>query len=367
MRASLVLTLLMPIVAVCPASAAVPISNTTRTADGVNALSPLPFVDATHQPADQPIRDARRPIRLHTTTEHAVTLSWDRTALRERWLARTPFVIEQLPLVGGRTVDLELRPFAVTGPNTKFVVGRKGEPDAVLDFDPASVLLFRGKVMGRPGSHVFLALSDSRSTGYVDLGRGEGRFRVSSRGADGEPLPPGSISMYEPFGPATAPPGVPLCGVTDTGGTRHSEGGVAGETDFSIKHLELAVETDFEFYVLFRDLDDAAAYLVAMYGAVSDVYLRDVHTHVELVFARLWDTPDDLFNDVDPSPLPEFRQYWNANMGAVHRDLAQLLSGRRDYLFGGQAYLTSLCGGNAYSVVGYAAGFFPDPTMIVWK
>jgi DNA-binding beta-propeller fold protein YncE len=50
-------------------------------------------------------------------------------------------------------------------------------------------------------------------------------------------------------------------------------------------------------------------------------------------------------------------------MGSVQRDVAQLVSGRWDYPFGGQAWLASLCGSNAYSVVGYALGSFPEPAV----
>ena len=56
-------------------------------------------------------------------------------------------------------------------------------------------------------------------------------------------------------------------------------------------------------------------------------------------------------DEVDPSPLGEFRSYWNANMGAVQRDVAQLLSGRRDYPFGGQAYLSAMCGSSKRSIL----------------
>ena len=73
-------------------------------------------------------------------------------------------------------------------------------------------------------------------------------------------------------------------------------------------------------------------------------------------------TPDT-FVPCHPSPLSDFKDYWNVNMGHVQRDVAQLFSARRDYPFGGQAYIASLCGSLGYSVVAYAAGFFPDPSM----
>ena len=116
-----------------------------------------------------------------------------------------------------------------------------------------------------------------------------------------------------------------------------------------VRRLRLAVETDYEFYQRFDDLGLAAAYVVALYGAVSDVYVRDVNTWLEIVFVRLWDTPDDLFNEFDP--LYPFQAYWMENMGAVARDLATFLTGRRILPYGGVAYLDAVCStSSGYSV-----------------
>ncbi len=98
---------------------------------------------------------------------------------------------------------------------------------------------------------------------------------------------------------------------------------------------------------------------MALYGAVSDIYLRDVDAHIVLTFVRLWDTPKDLFNE--PSPLRPFRDYWLKNMGEVERDVAQYLSGRRDLPWGGVAYFNTLCNPkNGYSVSGYTLGDYPQ-------
>jgi outer membrane protein assembly factor BamB len=127
-----------------------------------------------------------------------------------------------------------------------------------------------------------------------------------------------------------------------------------------MKRIELAVETDYEFYARFNDLDAAAFYAVALYGAVSDIYIRDLNAHIELTFVRFWDTPADMFND--PDPLMPFRTWWNANMGGVPRDAAQFLTGRRDLPYGGVAWLSSLCAASGYSVAGLINGTF-DPSL----
>ncbi len=279
-----------------------------------------------------------------------------------------PLVISGVD-VGDRVLELVLQPFSVTGPHTRFVVGSRSGQDRLLDFDPDRIAMFRGTVRGHPGSHVFLSVGPWGGTGSIELGAGAPRYWISAPAAQRRAAAAGSdrLIVFQAAGQPDLPPGVPWCGVighaagSESLELRRRPRGVVPPA--GIRHLELAVETDFEFFERFGALDEAAAYLVQLYGQVSAVYLRDVDTRVELVYARLWDQPDDLFNVVNPSPLMEFAGYWNANMAAVQRDAAQLLSGRRDYPFGGQAYLSALCGGLAYSVVGYAMGFFPDPSM----
>ncbi len=314
-------------------------------------------------------RHTEQVFRLRSAEGGPIVVEWDRSRTRAAARAARRLDVARFPLRHDLAVDLELTPFSVTSPATRFVVGRRGLPDQPIPFDPSSVSLFRGRIAGRAGSRVLLALSDAGSTGFVDLGPGATRYRIASRGTDGSRLPAGRTQVFETTGASGAQPGVPLCG-TDT--ASHAPdvsapapprvaAGAIGPTR-GLMHLQLAVETDYEYYSLFDDPNAALTYLVQMYAEVSDIYIRDVDTRVELAFARIWTTPNDLFNQVDPSPLVEFQNHWNANMSHVTRDAAQLVSGRRDYPFGGQAYLSTLCTNDAYSVVGYILGFIPDPS-----
>ena len=318
---------------------------------------------------ETPTGRERGPVVRGPDREGLATHQVDRRGLRRAASRDRPFRVERFALEPTREVDLVLERFEVANVDTVFVLGRRDGPDVPLDFDPTEVTLLRGSVDGVPGSRVVLALREGMDTGRIDLGPGRGTYRVSSRGPRGRPLSEDRISVFPARERAELPPDVPFCGVDDHapeldlgGETPVAIAGALSPPAVGLQHMELAVETDYEYFQLFGDAADAAAYVVSLYGQVSDIYLRDQDTWVELTFVRIWETPDDLFNDVDPSPLGDFRSYWNANMGAVQRDVAQLLSGRRDYPFGGQAYLSSMCGGSGYGVVGYAQGAFPDPT-----
>ncbi len=307
-----------------------------------------------------------RLFRLRSSPGAPIVVEWDRARVREAARGARRLEVLRFPLGSELSVDLEIEPFEVAGPRTRFVLGRKGAQDEPIAFDPAAVTLFRGTVQGLPGSHVFLSVSDRGPVGHVDFGAGGRRYGIAPLSAD-------RAQVFEMTGAASRQPGVPLCGVESPGvrsegqvslrdlTLRPDPAGAVGPTR-GLKQLQLAVETDHEYYSLFGDTNAALTYLIQLYARVSDIYIRDVGTRVELVYARLWDTPDDLFNVVEPSPLAAFRDTWNATMSSVTRDAAQLISGRRDYPFGGEAYLTALCSSSAYSVAGYILGFFPDPS-----
>lgn len=300
-------------------------------------------------------------IAVTQTAEGRPAFAADVAALRASLAVGQTVRIERVPLTPSRSVDLRLERFRVVAPGARFVVGAEEQP---LDFDADSVVLLRGTVEGLPGSHVFLAFSEHGSQGYLDATGGQ-RYAVSSRDGRGGHLPGGQAAVFEarPAG-GSLPPGVPMCGVDARGwsGPMPPAGGAArgGPPLRGLRQIQLAVETDYEFYTLFHDLDEAGAYIVTLYGAISDIYIRDVHASVMLTFVRLWDDPADLFNE--PDPLNAFQSHWNSTMGHVVRDAAQFCSGRRNLPAGGVAYLNGLCNSNSYSWGGYVLGYFSDPS-----
>lgn len=251
---------------------------------------------------------------------------------------------------------LELERFTVTDSQTRFVLGRAGHKDRPLDFDPNSVVLLRGHSTVDPGSTVFLAMSEHGVIGTAQLDSGSWALAPidGSRG-----LASTHLTWHKLEAGERPPLGVPVCGATLDGTPPPAPRGLAIKQ--GRLRLDLAVETDFEYLELFSgDLTAAAEYLVAMYGAVAMVYERDVDIELVVVWSRLWDSPDDLFNDDDP--LSPFKDYWNKNMGEVNRDLAQFLTGRTNLPYGGVAWLSATCGNNAYSVSGYTLGSFYSAT-----
>lgn len=285
---------------------------------------------------------------------------------------RGRFIVEAFPLQGDRTVDLELQPFRVIGAHTRFVLGRRDGPDIPLTFDANKIVLLTGAVVDHPGSNVFLALSETLSTGIIDLGPGRARYGLSSRLGRHRPAMPGRVALFPATASSVGLDG-PLCGTgllgDQTLASLEQDQANSSEDPRSavllpsqMRTIELAIETDYEYFELFGDVDAAATYATALVGAVSQVYMRDTHHRFDLTFVRIWDTPADLYNQPDGvDAFLAFADHWQANMGAVQRDAAQYLSGRRDLPFGGIAYLQGICNSFGYSMCGYILGFFPDP------
>lgn len=263
-------------------------------------------------------------------------------------------------VVGGEEIIVRCEPLEIVDPaiDVRIGTGRREGAGPSVAAALRSMRQWRGSVEGEPGSVVHLAVSDRGVAGLVDRGPGRGRFAIRQVVGDRPGLQAGLVRFDRAGG--ISQPDVPLCGTEEL-----SEGGVAGKgggiPPGVVKTIDLAIDSDFEFYDIFGDPIDAAEYVAALYGAVSAIYRRDVETSIKLVYLRLADDPDDLFND--PDPLVPFRNWWNENQGDVQRDLAHLLTGRRNLPYGGVAWLNSTCGSNGYAVNGYLIGRFADPEL----
>lgn len=269
-------------------------------------------------------------------------------------------LVQGLPLDDGRSVDLRLEPFEVLTPDAQIVVG-SGDSQRLLP--RPDVLLLSGEVVSREGSHVYLALAPTGSHGMIEL---EGRIFIISSGPftesrntviyDRDALPDGVISWggFDCYADLVSGPGL------------HALPGGNGQGSIDeppCRVAEVAIETDREFTgdLFGGNLNAAAAYLLQLTGAVSEIYQRDVNARLKVTYYRLWDTANDPWTQGDTiNQLFQFIDYWEANMGHIVRNDAHFYSGRG--LGGGVAYLPGLCQGEfAYALSANLNGFFPYP------
>ncbi len=292
-------------------------------------------------------------------------LGEDAQDLRNTGLGQGKFRIARLPLDVSRSVSMELEPLRVLGPQTKIVVGQPDGTDVPFDYDSSQLQLFRGKVEGNAGSSVVLFSSPRGIRGHIDLGPGGQKYVLTPVDSTGQVLAPGLVAVRPANGNSGAFPDVPKCGLSATSNVAGCCFEPPSSTIYNkrMRTVEIAVETDYDLYENFNDLTVTMDYLVELFARTNAIFMQEIDTRFEVVFVRLFSTPasEKPFMN-NPDPLNGYRNYWNANEGAIARDTATFISGRRDLPYGGVAYLGAVCTSNGYCVCGYMKGF-PDPTV----
>ena len=241
--------------------------------------------------------------------------------------------IDEVPL--DRDSSLELERFRVFKPGARLVV----HSDAgSRETAPAERAFFSGTVDGDPDSFAVLAISGAGARGLVTARGGiyeiapEGggaRVRATERGQPlgGWTCGAGRLPTLTPArSRPPSPPAAPVSGAPPQ------------------YAVDIAVDSDWEFYSLFGSVEAAADYAALLIGAVSAVYRRDVSTHLQISDLFLWTTPADPWTVTSDlfEALYELGDYWHANHPDVERTTVHLLSGKPG-LTGGVAYGGVLC------------------------
>ncbi len=252
----------------------------------------------------------------------------------------SPFLIEGLDLPSRGPVTLQLEPYRVLAPDARIVVGTE-QGDVPIEVDPAQYFFFRGHVVGEAGSHVSLAIGPRLSAGRIELGPGRPAYALGSILPQGERLDSNELAIFQTSGSAGHPIACETVGGSDLA--------PAGPPPMpGMRQGELAVDTDHELFVMFGSSEqDTIDYVIQLYAAISATTMRDVRVRLDIVFLRIWTTPNDPYGDFANFPQipPE-----------IEFDLAQLFSGVRV----GSGAVGQLC--NRSSYVAYALGFFTDTT-----
>jgi len=259
-----------------------------------------------------------------------------------------------LQISGTESLILEMERFDVISPSAKFLIGSAtgSEPVAAPE-----VVCFRGQVAGEVGSYAYLSVTlEGRANGYV-YSNGS-TYYLAQRPKDDYAV------LHSYAAGAELPPFVEFCGVDDLDLSKEPLGleslGPA-DSPAGVRVAEIALEADQAFTNIFSEPAEAQAYLIQLLGAVSDIYQRDINVKLMASFVRTWPTGGEPFNAYD---LGGFRNYWVNNEDTAGLAVVELVSGIRDLPYGGLAYVSGVCYGGGYSIVGYMNGSFPTPVGI---
>ena len=251
-------------------------------------------------------------------------------------------------------LTLELERFEVTTPQTRFVIVTHAGEVAVPAPD---VVLLRGGVRDEPGSRAFIALTgEGGGNGYVTLGSGEQYSLSRSPGLGGS-----GLTIHRASGAGVMPDVPRICGLDDAPsledvGVRMGErtGPLPGGPRVAV----VAVDADQSFANLFASPFEPQGYVVQVFGAVSDIYIRDLDVKLQLGLVRIWMLGGEPFSADD---LYGFANYWQFEDDPTPYDLIHLFSGRRDLPYGGVAFVSGVCSTSAYGISGFLLGSFPTP------
>ncbi len=308
-----------------------------------------------------PARAAQQdPVRL----EQAIVAAQDRGALGleialepdlcQRLAREQRVLLAQVPLPGGRAVDLRLERFA--WPPAPGLLGRNGAlvPGQTLA-GGLDLTFWSGFIQGEPESDVFLAFSPRGTRGWVRSG-GQVVHLLAGPGEAGGWQSPALLWLRDgdlralgatpPVGCATPPPPAPR---TAGSGPSRSPAGSASARSGTLPLIQarVAIETDYQFYALFNDLDAARAYVLCLLGAASLRYEEQAGIVLVPVYAGLHDNANDPWVAPDTpgagagTLLDEFRQAWDQGAAPVTADVHHFLSGA--IWGGGVAYLGTVC------------------------
>lgn len=196
-----------------------------------------------------------------------------------------------------------------------------------------------GRVVGEPGSRVTVAVGkDGELRGLVRGSDGLRTLRATAEGglsmqAAADDTRRGEFACGNDA--SLTPPPLPA----DRGQTPVLRGVPVG--GFTAR---VALETDYEYFAMFGNVDDATAYAADLIAFASTIYQAEADTALGLVSLSLWTSSDDPWVQSGSScRLSEFGAYWNENNGGVDRTLAHFLSGAS--LGGGIAWVGVLCQG----------------------
>lgn len=191
----------------------------------------------------------------------------------------------------------------------------EGDPDSRATL----IIGARGDVRGlvRSSGRV-LALTEASGGGLVLAEVATDRSpREFSCGNEGDLVPP---PLPPRPGAGAAIPGVP-------------PGGFAAR---------IAIETDFEYFALFGNTEDAIAYTADLIAFSSTVYQAEADTELGISSLSLWTDSNDPWDQNDTlCTLFQFGRYWNDNNGNIDRTIAHFISGRN--INGGVAWVGVLC------------------------
>ncbi len=246
--------------------------------------------------------------------------------------------------LGEQAVSLDMWAHSLRAPDFQVLVQ---QPDGSMrQIVPIAPTTYRGVVEGVPGSSVTAGFFEGSLTAIITLGDGpEDTWIVQALSERVPGAAAGLHVVHNDSADLSAIGG--FCGTADNPfGALAVDAGAAGPGVDETLLLELAVDTDFEFFQARGSSETAViAAVEAQVNAVSNIYERDVDTTIEITTIIVRATSADPYTVSDGGQLlQQMTNHWISQQSGVRRDTASLISGR-NFAGGtlGVAWLSGTC------------------------
>ncbi len=299
--------------------------------------------------------------------------------------------VRDVPLFDGPLAELELESFSVFKDGARIMVQGADGNRAV---EPPDDRLFRGRVAGEDDSLAFVGvMEDGSLQGLVVLDDriflvgteredADGPLGVSSSATAPGAAPPlerrVSVQQLEDMEESLQELAF-RCGNDDhptpldlrsflPDQTGSVSGGLFRQESAMLATyaVDVALETDHEFYQRFGSTSGALSYINLLFGAIATIYERDVDTQLRVSHAQLYSTSADPWGTNPNTYLDDLMSYWQNNNQGIQRTLVHQLRGRTDGF--GVAYVGVLCSQSFHYglTTSIRGNYHPQQTVPVW-
>lgn len=270
------------------------------------------------------------------------------------------------------TWTLDLERFDVLTPEAIVV---KGTAMGDVHADAPRHAMYRGRILERANSRVFLASFDDHLTAIIEIDEpgGQRRWMMSP-----DTLIPGRRALTILHEVREIPGEPEACHAEELPDYQERSDRImrmiSGDPLFNknedkgqastVYSLHLALDCAYSYYQRHdTNFTYAAQYALTLAGACSAIYQRDANVQVQVPFLRVWTVTDPWAASAIGDRLNNVRRGWDTTMRHVQRSTVCYLSGQGG---GGLAWVGVLCGGFGYNVSGVNGKVNFPATGYIW-